>query len=62
MRISDCIQINNCQNLKIIATMLSCYNDGTMDRYSVTLRSHIIDTEKGLPRKTALISSFYSAV
>jgi hypothetical protein len=26
MRISDCIRINNCQNLKIIATMLSCYN------------------------------------
>ncbi len=33
MRISDCIRINNCQNLKIIATMLSCYNDGTRDRY-----------------------------
>ena len=26
MRISDCIRINNGQNLKIIATMLSCYN------------------------------------
>ena len=26
MRISDCLRINNCQNLKIIATMLSCYN------------------------------------
>ena len=33
MRISDCIRINNCQNLKIIATMLSCYNDDTRDRY-----------------------------
>ena len=26
MRISDCIRINNGQNLKIIVTMLSCYN------------------------------------
>ena len=26
MRISDCIRINNCQYLKIIVTMLSCYN------------------------------------
>ena len=37
MRISDCIRINNCQNLKIIATMLSCYNDDTRD--SVTQKS-----------------------
>ena len=26
MRISDCIRINNCQNLKIFATMLSRNN------------------------------------